>query len=80
VAKQKRKEKNMGSKEYQKAMERMLKEFFMEDVEVKLTGESSDGYNLDLIIDMQGFYLETSFISPRKIVDEWKRENNYKDI
>lgn len=69
----------MGFEEHLKSKGKMLKEFFMEDVEVKVTGESSDDYSLDLVIDMEGFYLKTSFVAPKKRVDEWRREHNYKD-
>ncbi|MBW2648105.1 MAG: hypothetical protein JRE23_18495 [Deltaproteobacteria bacterium] len=68
----------MSFEELLKKKAHMLKEFLMEDVEVKVTGESNDRYDLDLIIDMDGFYLKTSFIAYRKDVDKWKREHNYK--
>jgi len=64
----------MSLKEHLKETAKMLEKYFMEDVTLKVTGESAQEYYIDLIIDMDGFYLKTSFTALKERVDNWKRE------
>ena len=64
----------MSLEEHLKKTVKMLEKYFMEDVTLKVTGESAEDYYIDLIIDMDGFYLKTSFTALKKRVDNWKKE------
>ena len=63
----------MSLKEHLEETVEMLEKYFMEDVTLKVTGESAQDYYIDLIIDMDGFYLKTSFTALKERVDNWKK-------
>ncbi len=69
----------MGFKEHVEEKERMLKQYFLEDVTITLTGESAEDYSLDLVLHQEGFLLKTSFIALKERVDNWKKETGYKE-
>ena len=53
--------------------EAMLKKYFVDKcLIIKLTGESSDDYNVEFTIDMDDFYLKSSFVAHREDVEKWE--------
>jgi len=63
----------MSLEEHLKETEKMLEKYFIEDVTIKVTGESAQEYYIDLVIDMDGFYLKTSFTALKERINNWKK-------
>ena len=56
-------------------IEKLIKKYFSDEcLMIKLTGESSEEYDVEFIIDMDDLYLKTSFIAYKKDVEKWKKE------
>jgi len=63
-----------------KQQEKMMREYFMADVEVKITGETNEDYTVEFTIDMEGLYLKTSFIAVKERINNWEKEQNLKPL
>ncbi len=57
-------------------IEKMIKKYFFDEcLTIKLVGESDKDYNAEFVIDMDDFYLKTSFVAYKKDVEKWKKVN-----
>lgn len=52
----------------------MMRRYFMEDVTIKITGETNENFTVEFIIDMEDFYLKSSFIAIKKRINNWLQQ------
>lgn len=56
--------------------EKLIKDYFVDiAVSTKITGESNETCEVEFVIDIDGFYLKTSFTAIKAKVEAWKRKH-----
>ena len=55
--------------------EKQMKDYFVDEcVKTKIVGESSDTCNVEFVISIDDFYLKSSFVAPKAVVEQWRAE------
>lgn len=61
--------------------EKQMKDYFTDEcVTTKIIGESSETCDVEFVISMDDFYLKSSFVVPKEVVEEWREEKIKKEL